>query len=169
MTSHHATDQPRDHMRLVSRLLKLHHALSANRFPALDQLATLLERNSRTVQRDLHRMRDNERASPFDHVRRGGATVNRAGSAACQDKRRRLLAFFVASMPDDDGSRAGSLLLRGSRPFFPNTSSSTSRHRRSDDLPAGAARHGRGLKLNAWPAPPANAAPSPSTTTRSTQ
>ncbi len=117
MTSNAATDQPRVHMRLVSRLLTLHQALSANRFPTLDKLAALLELSSRTVQRDLQRMRDEWRAPVYFNPERRGWGYRQLGwePPPVKISEGDLLAFFVAEHAlKMTGHEPEAILLRGS-------------------------------------------------------
>jgi len=117
MTSHNASTNPRDHMRLVSRLLSLHQALKADRFPTLGQLAARLERSVRTVQRDLQRMRDEWGASVYyDKEHRGwGYRVLGWEPPPVKISEGDLLAFFTAAHAlQSTGHEPEALLLRGS-------------------------------------------------------
>src|SRR2546421_6933607 len=85
--------------RALSKLKQMHEEISAGRFPTTRTLAEVLERNERTIKRDLSFMRD-QLGAPliYDHTRRGWR-YGEPGWALPPQKfnEGELLAFFTAA------------------------------------------------------------------------
>ncbi|MDT7777786.1 MAG: hypothetical protein QOC99_298 [Acidobacteriota bacterium] len=95
---HSGNTTDRVHTRAYVRLKLIHEEISAGRYPTLRSLAELLERNERTVKRDLRVLRDQFDAPLFFDRERGGFRYREPGwqLPPVQFNEVELLAFFTA-------------------------------------------------------------------------
>lgn len=72
MMPHHTSSPHRVHTRALERLRRIHQEVGNGSYPSVERLAALLERNARTVKRDLREMRDALKAPiKYDRAKRG--------------------------------------------------------------------------------------------------
>lgn len=98
MTSSDPPDSRRVHARALERLRRIHEEIAGERYPNTARLATLCERNERTIKRDLREMRDTHRAPLVFCRRRRGFFYSQPGWTLppVQLSEGDLLAFFTA-------------------------------------------------------------------------
>jgi predicted DNA-binding transcriptional regulator YafY len=97
MTAKSSNTCKREHTRIGARLLKIHQAIRGNKFPSLDKLKEIVERDTRTVRRDLQKLREDYDAPlVYDRAKNGYRYRDPLWDFDFNFTEGELLAFFIA-------------------------------------------------------------------------